>query len=224
MSFSPDPLQVLLLWKMIFMKYEPTFSDMKPKLSPQRRDALQDAGLIKYEKRQKKSKTKMTSVTQVVLTDKAWDWAVQNLDAKISDTSTQSGPVLQSLLFHLKTFTQQKNISLYEFLHPQSDDGEVETPPRPTGQLTPDDIASRIRSTYFQFTGNQTHIRMRLAQLRNTLSEIPRDALDETLRQLKRTEKIFLYPFDDPKEITPQDEEAALTEAGRINHVLLFEA
>ncbi len=225
MNFSPDPLQVLLLWKMIFMNYEPAFSDMKPKLDKRHREELRAAGLIDYDKRQRKSKKKTVSVKYVVLTDTAWDWAVQNLDAEISRSSF-SGPVLQCVLSHLKNFIHHKNSSLFEFLHSESKNHErnEESPNKnTTDPVSPIDLESRIRSAYFQFTGNQTHIRMRLAQLRDALADVPRDLLDETLRELKRVEKILLFPFEDPQEKTPQDDGAALMEAGRINHVILFE-
>jgi hypothetical protein len=219
-------MQALLLWKMIFMKYEPSFTDMKPKLEKSLREELKAAGLIDYEKRLKKGKKKNVAVQHVVLTDTAWDWAVQNLDAEISQ-STFAGPVLQSVLSHLKKFIQNKNSSLFEFLHSDSAtmerNEEVPALQPVLPLINPADLESRIRSAYFQFTGQQTHVRMRLAKLREVLAEIPRDLLDQSLRELKRAEKIFLFPFEDPQEKEPPDDEAALLEAGRINHVILIE-
>ncbi|MEW6234217.1 MAG: hypothetical protein AB1656_02415 [Candidatus Omnitrophota bacterium] len=226
MTFSPNPLQVLLLWKMIFMNYEPGFSEMKPNLDARRREELKTAGLIDYEKRPKKSKKKTTPVNHVVLTDAAWDWAVKNLDAKISDRSPVSGPVLHCVLLHLKNYIQQKNSSLYDFLHPQSENQEIIEKPHVVNMMEGSesaDLKSRIRSAYFHFTNNQTHIRMRLAKLRDVLADVPRAVLDAVLRELKRAEKIFLFPLEDPQEKTPADDEAALLEAGRVNHVILFE-
>ena len=226
MNIILDPLQVLLLWKMIFSDYAPTFSDMKPNIGKSRRVQLKDAGLIDYVI---KKKTNGRKVNHVVLTDNALDWAVQNLDAKVSDKSSQSGPVLQSVLAKLDVYLRNQNIPLYEILSPtgkgnnftELSDGSILSHTVKT--VTSLDIAHKIRNAYFKVTGGQTRIRVKLIEIRQLLTEIPRKAIDESLHESKIEEKILLFPLENPQEISKEDESAALFDSGRINHIIIIE-
>lgn len=209
MSFTPDPLQTLLLWKMIFLNYEPTLSELKPSLKPvKRRDQLKEAELIDYVQRRKPNGR---TAKYVILKEGAWDWAVKNLDAKLSDKSPESGPVLQRVLTLLKAYMETNNVSLYEFIRGVKQETEVEN------------IEGRIREAYLKASKGQTHVRVRLAELRNLLPDIPREQLDDALRRLKRRDKIILYPLDDPQQITSSDKQAALNLSGRDRHIMILE-
>ena len=96
MKSQLEPLERLLLWKMIFLGYEPALSKTKPKLVSDARRRLLDMGLIEIEKRGRSS--------HLVLTDNAWLWASENLEAEISTRSYESGPILQTVLARLKVF------------------------------------------------------------------------------------------------------------------------
>ncbi len=224
MNIIPDPLQVLLLWKMIFSDYEPTFSDMKPNIEKPRRDQLKNAGLIDYVK---KKKPNGRTANYVILTDNAWDWAVQNLDAKVSDTSPQAGPVLQDVLSKLNVYLCNQNISLYEVLRPAGENStELAANSVVPETIKPEkihDFEQQIRDAYFEVTGGQTRIQVRLAEIRQLLTEISRKAIDEKLHELKKQEKILLFPLENPQEITKEDESAALFDSGRINHIIIIE-
>lgn len=204
-DFSPSPMQVLILWKMIFLNEQPTFSKVKKT----DRQPLVNAGLVATDKKGRTSFMR--------LEDSAWDWAVQNLDAKVSDRSPQSGPVLQQVLILLKKYMQHNNISLHEFMKAETTAVETETP------LDPVSIASQVRDAYFKFTNGKPRVSMRLATLRELLSEIPRSGLDETLKEMKRNNRILLFPFEDPQEKNESDDQAALYEASRLNHIIIFE-
>ena len=63
--------------------------------------------------------------------------------------------------------------------------------------------------------------RVRLADLRAHLADVPRPDLDSVLQELERSQAAALYPLDDPREIRPEDEEAALpNSSGADRHVL----
>ncbi len=210
MSFTPDPLQTLLLWKMIFLNYEPALSELKPSLKPvRRRDQLREAELIDYVPRRKPNGR---MAKYVILKERAWDWAVKNLDAKLSDKSPESGPVLERVLSLLKAYMETNNVSLYEFIRGMKQDTEEV-----------ENIGGRIREAYLQASGGQTHVRVRLAELRNLLPDIPREQLDDALRGLKRRDEIILYPLDDPQQITSSDRQAALNLSGRDRHIMILE-
>ena len=82
---SPDltPLQTLLLFKLLFTGEEPPMSQVKPGLSPQDRRRLEQLGLIALEKRKGRSGR---LANHIVLTDRAWQWAGEHLDAPFSRT------------------------------------------------------------------------------------------------------------------------------------------
>lgn len=227
MSFEPSPKQVLLLWRMMFLGEEPMQSKTKPGISKKERDELFQAGFIKPDKRGR--------ATYLQLKDYAWDWAVKNLDAKISDRTPAAGPVLQKVLTLLKNYMQTGNVSLYEFVHAKPRENKDESdsitcsppgavPETPaSAACTPAELELKIRNAYFQASGGEARKQIRLRQLRNNLRDLPRSVLDDTLCRMKSDHKIILYPLDDPLEITPADQEAALTIAGRNNHIIILE-
>lgn len=228
MSFEPSPKQVLLLWRMMFLGEEPMQSKTKPGTSKKERDELIQGGFIKPDKRGRAS--------YLNLQNYAWDWAVKNLDAKVSDKSPASGPVLQKVLSLLKIYMQTNDVSLYEFVHakpreyiPEDDSSVVCVPPASTPEppapavYTEAELEQKIRDAYFQASGGEARTRVRLWRLREILSPIPRPVLDEALRKLMLEGSIILYPLDDPWEMKNEDKEAALKIAGRDHHIIILE-
>ena len=90
-----------------------------------------------------------------------------------------------------------------------------------TGELS-DDLKKRLYNACFQITGDGVYgARIRLADLRSRLADVPRPELDNALRDLERTEAASIMPLDDPREILPVDEEAALANSqGKDRHIL----
>ena len=90
-----------------------------------------------------------------------------------------------------------------------------------TGELS-DDLKKRLYNACFQITGDGVYgARIRLADLRSRLADVPRPELDNALRDLERTEAASIMPLDDPREILPVDEEAALANSqGKYRHIL----
>jgi DNA-binding PadR family transcriptional regulator len=207
MNFSPKPIQTLYIWRLLVSQGEAWLSAIKPQLKPLLRKELKQAGFITEEKR---STSKRSKGLYVQLTDQGWAWATDNLDAPLPSRSTAAVPVLQALLTKLKLVLKKHNIALVEILAP----AEPIKPP------SDGDLESRVREAYFQLSGGKANVRVRLAHLRQALPDVGRDTLDGLLLKLQRAEKLVLYSLDNPKEISPEDVEAAITLAGFSNHIV----
>jgi hypothetical protein len=83
-------------------------------------------------------------------------------------------------------------------------------------------LKNRVYDACFHLSGDQLYgVRIRLADLRSELSDIPRPELDRALQDLERSEEASLMPLDDPREIRPVDKEASLANShGTHRHIL----
>ena len=210
MDFPPKPIQTLYIWRLLVSQGEAWLSAIKPQLKPLLRKELKEAGFITEEKR---STSKRSKGLYVQLTDQGWAWATDNLDVPLPSRSTAAVPVLHALLTKLKPVLKKHNIPLVEILAPAE-------PIKPPGD---GDLESRVREAYFQLSGGKANVRVRLAQLRQALPDIGRDTLDGLLLKLQRAEKLVLYSLDNPKEISPEDVQAAIILAGFSRHIVYME-
>lgn len=213
-------LEVLALWVLLFTGEEPQKSKMKPNLGPQRLKKLSDLGLLSLEKRSTKSKKTGRNVPaeHVVLTDSAWRWAAENLDAKFS-MSINAAVALRGLLPKLKAYLESANVSLAGLL---AADPSVREIPRAGQQayLGNEDIDDRIREAYLSVSGGQFNVRVRLADLRPLLNPFPRNLQDAALLRLQSEERLVLYRNDNPFELLPEDHVAALDLIGEKRHIV----
>ena len=76
------------------------------------------------------------------------------------------------------------------------------------------------RGAYLAMTGGLYERRVRLSELRRTLSDIPRQTLDDTLLELDRSRRIQLMSMEQPTDISEDDRNAEITIGGRPRHVL----
>lgn len=209
MNFQPSPLQVLVLWKMLFLNENFSFSKSKPKFDKKYRDELISNGFVES--------FKIGRSNYLKLTDKAWDWAVENLNAEIS-LSNQATPILHTILVKLNEYIKQSDLSLAEFLNPQSI--KTESTEMNVGH---EDLESQLRNAYLRASNGRFYTQVRLTTLRELLKDIPQNRLDETLLKMYKEEKAILYPLDDPQEITATDSEAALFISEREKHIIILE-
>jgi hypothetical protein len=144
----------------------------------------------------------------VHLTDKAWAWIGDHMDATLSYQSPAAGPILQSFLAKLQPVLKSRHIALAEIL------GST-TKPSPS-----EDPEQRLREAYFYLSGGEGNVRVHLAQLRQELRDIPPPKLNELLLKLQREEKLILSPLDNSREISPDDQKAALSVAGFKRHIV----
>lgn len=218
MSYTPSPLETLFLWRLLasgdgeFLKY------IKPDPGASQRRRLKEAGLIETESRRDARPGKRPArSTYISLSEKGWEWAANHLDAKVSERSTAAGPILQEILARLKSHLQSQDYSLADFIsgHCQSQSSH---------QGYGEDLHERVRAAYFLVTGGRANVRARLADLREQLADVTRKELDESLLAMERQGIVILYPLDNPQEIHPQDEQAALANAvGTPRHIVYME-
>ena len=201
MTFEPDPLQVLFLWGLLAQEGEDWKSDIKPDLKT-KYTPLVRAGFIEEESRRNPSTGKPKK--WIRLSDEGWAWAQDHLDAEVSQTKT-AAPILQGLLARLKRYLKRHDIPLAEVLGPA---------PEAAG------LPQRIRDAYLRTSGGQWNIRVRLADLRAALSDVPRATLDDTLLSLGREQRLALYPLDNPREISDADRSAAINVVGQVFHIV----
>jgi hypothetical protein len=219
------PGQALLLWNLLITGEEPAISKAKPELKPAERKSLIEAGLIQLEKRGRSQ--------HLVLTDKAWDWAVENFDVVFAKTPAAS-PILQKLLLLLGQHLQSHHVSLSSFLRPDSQSSlnvenlehEKTQPGEPSGvnsemrSLSSNEMQDRISQAYTAVAKSSHESRVRLSKLRQHLTDLPQVAIDQTLCEMELAGKLILMPLEDPTEINPEDEQAVLDIDGYKCHIV----
>lgn len=203
MSFQPTPKQALVMWSLLITGDEPAVSKVRPELKPAERKPLIDFGLIELVKRGRS--------THIVLTDKAWDWASEHFDEELSK-STFAVPVLQALLKKLGSYLKHHKIPLVEFLVHESNSKSA--------VVVPTALEAKIREAYLKASGGKYNVRVRLSQLRQLVDDVPQAEVDKVLIQMGLAGKITLMHLDDPQEIRPEDEQAAVNIGGQKNHIV----
>ncbi|EKQ66592.1 hypothetical protein OsccyDRAFT_5080 [Leptolyngbyaceae cyanobacterium JSC-12] len=207
MSFQPTPKQALVMWSLLITGDEPAISKVRPELKPAERKPLIDFGLIELVKRGRS--------THIVLTDKAWDWAAGHFEVELSK-SNYAVPILQELLKKLGSYLNSHKIPLVEFLVYKNTTIEHSE----SGAAVLSDLGAKIREAYLQASGGEYNVRVRLSQLRQLVDDLPQAEVDKVLIQMGLVGKITLMHLDDPQEIRPEDEQAAVNIGGQKNHIV----
>ena len=84
-------------------------------------------------------------------------------------------------------------------------------------------LGARIRAACLELGGGREAVRVRLADLRRRLVDVPADELTAGVRELSRRGELTLYPLDDPRQITPDDEAAAIRSSTDVpQHILYY--
>jgi len=198
MSDGISPLLVLLMWNLLFTGDEPMVSKAKPGVDKKKLAPLLDAGLVVLEKRGRAS--------HIVLTDRAWQWAEDNLDAQFS-ASLNVTIALRGLLPKLKHYLKQTGTPLAELLG-AVDAAEEARPESPAPE--PISIDDAIRDAYLALSGGQWETRVRLAPLREKLAVFPKEAQDQAFLRMQADGRLVLYRLDDPQDTFEEDRAAAL--------------
>lgn len=208
MAMTPSPIQTLFLWRLLVSGGGEFLKVAKPELDAKNRRTLLDAGLIETEKRKQFPDRKgARSVTYVSLSEKGWDWAANNLDAQVSTRSPAAGPILHVFLTKLKFHLQRHNVGLADFI----------TAPEEAER----ELVERVRAAYAELGEGKADVRVRLADLRQAMADVDRTLLDTAILTMEREEAAVLYPFDNPVEMRPEDERAALPNSiGHPRHVI----
>lgn len=218
MDYMPTGLQTLFLWRLLAAGGGEFLSDIKPALEAKDRRPLERAGFLDTEKRlRQRTGKRPVKASYVSLTEQGWEWAGDHLDADLSARSTAAAPILRAMLTRLKAHLQYQRCSLAEFIsHSVARASSAQNDGQESAEL--------VRAAYGKLSGHQSNRRVRLADLRAVLGHVPRARLDNVLLQMEREDRAVLYPLDNPQEIGPEDEQAALANSvGEARHVIYME-
>jgi hypothetical protein len=208
---TPDPsgLEILFLWRLATAGGGDWKKAIKPELDGPTRRRLLAAGLIEEEKRSPEGGGR--KLLHFALTDRGWQWLAGHLDAPIATRSPAALEVLVRLLGRLRAHLDAREISLAEFIASAAEDGPAAR----------DGLDRRVESAYLALSGGKSNVRVRLADLRDNLSDLAREDLDATLLAMASAGLASLYRLDNPLEIEPRDREATLrTPSGEDRHVV----
>lgn len=209
MNTEPKGLEILFLWRLALAGGGDWLKELKPDPQAPARTRMEKAGLIEAESKLPEGGRRKQKY--YALTEKGWGWLAENLEAPIQTRTPATLEILVRLLARLNTHFNATGLSLAEFVQPSpGDEHEVRG-----------GLSQRIASAYFTLSGGKSNVRVRLADLREALSDVvPRD-LDAELLDLATTGRASLYRLDNPLEISPRDREATLlTPSGEERHVI----
>ena len=220
MNFEPNPKQALVLLGILFgrteAEREPMQSKVKPELKPPEREPLIKAGLLEKERR--------GAAQHLKATDACWEWASGHLGAPLS-SSPAASPILRNLLTQLQVFLNRRGLVLADVFAP-----DAEEPPqrsmddngRPEADAG-DDTPTRIRRAMLDLGKGRSKQRVRLSALRERLGDVPRSQLDASLLEMQAATQLVLYRLDNPADLEPADDDAALLVAGNPRHLVYLE-
>lgn len=200
-----------MLWSLAVARpgEEPSRSSCRPKLSAEERVQLIKAGLIEEEKRGRAS--------HLLLADKGWEWAERQDQLRLS-LSINASVVLEKLIQALRHYLTLHDVRLAEVIGsiPLSEDpGKCMVARAPSVELK-----EQVRNACLAITGSQLQRRVRLSDLRRDLAHIPREELDQTLKNMDRVREIQLMTLEQALEVNTEDIDAALSIAGQPMHIL----
>jgi len=221
MNFEATPWQRFLIIWMAFAETmderEPTFADAP--IEKKERDAIpKNLVAVKVSGRSK----------QLLLQEDAWQFVIENLGLPLPATA-KAGVLLQRILKKLGGFVGSNGGSLQDFIGevgPARPRAPRAAPKKRAPQKKPPQVAptaDEIRKLCLSLGGGQTGKRVRLADLRPQV-RASRDALDDLLKSMQQQGRLVLFKMDNPAEITPADESAALIIAGNPRHLVYLEA
>lgn len=202
----------LILWHLLITGDEPKISDVKPTITiAECKSSLVNIGLIKIEKRGR--------ANHLVLEDKAWDWMSNRLrsddfSVQFSKRMTTAIPIFEAFLVRLGHYLRNNEVPLAEFLISDTATMEAQNHGQPENQPSGVPLEIEIRHAYSNILQNSSDFRVRLSQLHQQLDNFPPQIINSTLRSMQQTGQVSLRPMEDPKEIGPEDEQAAIDLGG----------
>lgn len=215
MNQDIKPLELLFLWRLAVAGGGDWLKDVKPDPGAPARKRLEASGLIEQEKR--KPPDGGRAALFVTLADKGWGWLGDHLDADLRTRTPAGTEVLHRLLSRLKSFLDQRELSLGDL---------ILTSPSPSPSRQPDgadhdDLQDQVSRAYLALSGGRENVRVRIADLRDRLSSTPRARLDQALLAMASAGKASLYRLDNPAEIRAEDRDAVLrTPTGEDRHII----
>lgn len=220
MSFDPEPLQRLLLWRLAVSDDGGEFlKNIKPRVDAAVRGPLLREKLIDEPKRKPPGGRQPSKFLQ--LTDQGWTWCRENVGAELGSPSRHGSVVLQRLMLLLHRYfeNQEHTVSFPQFVS-QSRGKSLYVAPDSSGDGR---LEQWIREACLEIGNGAENVRVRLADLRPRVPGVAKDALDAKLLELERRGLLSLWPLDNPQEVKPEDRQAVVrTPAGSECHIVYF--
>lgn len=222
MSAEPTPLDRLILWRLAVAGGAASNPLLRPRLDREGRDRLTRLGLIASERR--RSPTGPGRPYHIELTDRGWSWLADHMTDPQLSPRANAVPTLELMLARLGAHLAARGFALADVM--------TEPLPPPLGKSPGVDVdgtnlddrdgaAARIEKAYLKLTDGKEHVRIRLADLRESLPELDRRAADDALLDLAHRGRAALYSLDNPLDVEPRDREAALTiPSGKQRHLI----
>ena len=210
MSSQQKPTPSLILWDLLLTGEEPQMSKTNPELTPVNRKKLEEAGLIKLDKRGR--------ATHIETTDASWDRDRAFAELKVAGSrSPYASTVLQRVLDRVEHLLRSKDISLVEFIR---GDEYVSTDSRERANVSSGELADEIQEAYAKVSEGRYNVRVRLSELREHLDEFSRADIDRVLGEMELDESLVLMEIDDPQDIEDEDRKAAVDVGGQKRHIV----
>jgi hypothetical protein len=216
---NPNPTQALLLYGLLVRHGVSPQADLVPKVKKSDREGLAKKNLISVEKAGRGF--------QLALSDLGWAWVAANLSAELPPPQQTLSLLLKRLDVHLK----KSDETLADFIGPAPEQAPATKSSDKVGKARPKTgkakaptataLRKRIETAYLELTKGRKNEAIRLALLRQQLSDLDRATVDGALsRILKGDKKASLMRHDDPHQLEAEDHEAAFAPAGEPFHVI----
>jgi hypothetical protein len=220
LSYDPTPTQALLVFGVLARHGACAQAELIPKVKKADREVLVKEKLITV--------SKVGRGLRLMLSDTGWAWTATHLDVALPPAQR----TLSDLLMRLDEHLAKSDNTLADFIgrkpegllpEPPSaqkrDKGGASTPS--TKALSPVEVRQRIEAAYLKLTHGRKNETVRLAHLREELSDLDRATMDAALgRILKGDKKALLMRHDDPRQLDEADHDAAFSPAGEPFHVI----
>jgi hypothetical protein len=206
--------QTLILWALLAREGAAGFQkELKPEPDKADRDALAQAGLVRWTKRGQK--------IWIEVTEKGWAWAGNNLAQPLPANSSAGGLILHAWLTRLKAFMDSRGLVLADVLRPQRSALLKAAPPLSSETTADyDSLRARIRQAYLELADGRYNTPVPLSDLRDKLKDIEQPELDGALARMHLEEGTTLSGLNNPQEITPALRQAALNFKGEPMYIL----
>lgn len=189
--------------------------DLSPGIDATTRRRLEERNLIERECFVTNARGR--SVRCLTLTDTGWRWLAENFAGDVS-RSSQCGRELAVILRMLQRLLARQDLTFGEAV---AEHAKALEAPDVSAQPAEEDARERILEAHRAIAKMTGLDRVRLAELRERLADMPRGAFDATLRELEASGEAVLFRLDNPLEVRDADERAAfVTATGQHRHVV----
>jgi hypothetical protein len=187
----------------------PELATLGPKLEKDKRDRLNQRGLIET-----------TTVDRVLvheLTDRGWRVCAKVIGTETPARSSGQGKALYTLLRGLRRHLDREDLAPGDVFLPL-DDGPPAGDPDPLG----DDVEAKIRAVYVGLAARAGGW-VDLVRLRAELPDVSKRELDAALTRMYRNRGVSLIPEENQKTLTAEDRAAAVEIGDQDKHLIAIE-